>query len=354
MEKGKYVEGSLWFYAPNKAAPVVFAFLFLVSGCWHIWQCIHYKSWKVSGILPWASCLFVVGYILREVGAFNYDNLNVFIASLVFIYCAPPLYELSNYFMLSRALYYVPYHSPIHPGRVLTTFGALSVVVEALNGNGAAYTANTSLSQSKQDVGKALLKSALILQLVILALFILLAAHFHRRCKKAKLLPPNLHAALITLYISSTLIGVRTIYRTVEYFTVSSLHATDTTKQSDISPIIRYEWFFWVFEGVLMIINSFLLNFRHPMRFIPRDNTIYLAQDGVTEIQGPGYLDKRPFLVTFLDPFDFAGMVKGRNMNHNFWDTHQEGRVEAAKNPASEAEKGGPSTRGVAAHPSSS
>ena len=50
-----------------------------------------------------------------------------------------PLYELSNYFMLSRILYYVPYHSPLHPGRVLTTFGAISMVVEALNGNGAAY-----------------------------------------------------------------------------------------------------------------------------------------------------------------------------------------------------------------------
>jgi succinate dehydrogenase hydrophobic anchor subunit len=34
------VEGSLWFYAPNKAAPVVWAFLFLVSGLWHAWQCM--------------------------------------------------------------------------------------------------------------------------------------------------------------------------------------------------------------------------------------------------------------------------------------------------------------------------
>ncbi len=260
-----------------------------------------------------------------------------------------PLYELSNYFMLSRILYYIPYHSPIHPGRILTTFGALSAVVEALNGNGAAYTANTSLPKSKQDTGKALLKSALILQLAILAAFVLLAAHFHRRCKKANLLPANLHAALVTLYISSALIGTRTIYRTVEYFTVSELNFANIHRDADISPIMRYEWFFWVFEGVLMVINSFLLNFRHPMRFIPRDNTIYLAEDGVTEIQGPGYLDKRPFIATVLDPFDFHGMMKGRNMNKNFWETHQEGRVDGVKNEASEAEKGGP-TSSAAAH----
>ncbi|KAH7369979.1 hypothetical protein BKA65DRAFT_385990, partial [Rhexocercosporidium sp. MPI-PUGE-AT-0058] len=301
-----------------------------------------YKSWKVSGILPWSALLFVVGYILREIGAFDYDNLNIFIASLVFIYAAPPIYELSNYFMLSRILYYVPYHSPIHPGRVLTTFGALSMVVEALNGNGAAYVANTSLPESKQNIGKSLLKAALVLQLGILAVFVALAAFFHRRCKKANLLPPNLHGALVTLYISSALIGVRTIYRTVEYFTVSELNFANIHADTDLSPLLRYEWFFWVFEGVLMVINTFLLNCRHPMRFIPRDNTIYLAEDGATEIQGPGYLDKRPFLVTFFDPFDIAGAVKGRNMKERFWETHGEGRVgiDGVKNPASEAERG--------------
>src|SRR3954453_4766899 len=112
-----------------------------------------------------------------------------------------PLYELSNYFVLSRILYYVPYHSPIHPGRVLTTFGAISSVVEALNANGAAYMANSSLGEGKRKIGRALLKSALVLQLAILGCFVILAASFHRKCKKANLLPKNLSAVLQTLYI---------------------------------------------------------------------------------------------------------------------------------------------------------
>jgi hypothetical protein len=229
--------------------------------------------------------------------------------------------------MLSRILYYVPYHSPIHPGRVLTTFGAISSVVEALNGNGAAYMANSSLPESKRDIGRALLKAALVLQLGILGCFILLAAYFHRSCKRANLLPKNLSAVLITLYISSALIGVRTIYRTIEYFTTANIQFKEGLDPNSLSPLLRYEWFFWIFEAVLMICNSFLLNFRHPMRFLPRDNTIYLSEDGVTEIQGKGYADKRNFLVTFLDPFDLYGIAKGRNLNRRFWETHQEGRV---------------------------
>jgi hypothetical protein len=291
-----------------------------------------------------SALLFVIGYILREVGAFNFGNIDIFIASLVFIYAAPyvpplfasftlhdadgyrPIYELSNYFILSRILYYVPYYSPIHPGRVLTTFGAMSSVVEALNANGAANVANTSLSKRRQDTGKALLKSALILQLVILGLFVTLAAHFHRKCKKAGLLPKNLKAVLTTLYISSALIGTRTIYRTVEYFSTASLNFSNVDPDT-ITPVMRYEWFFWVFEAALMITNSFLLNARHPMRFLPRDNTIYLAEDGVTEVAGPGYLDSRKWYATFFDPFDVIGMAQGKNMNKKFWETHDTGRI---------------------------
>jgi hypothetical protein len=215
----------------------------------------------------------------------------------------------------------------MHPGRVLTTFGAISSVVESLNANGAAYTANSSLSSNKQSIGRALLKSALVIQLGVLVSFVTLAGYFQYKCKKSGLLAKNLKAALITLYISSALIGVRTIYRTVEYFTTAAIHFDQNINPDTLSPILRYEWFFWVFEATLMIINTFLLNARHPMRFLPRNNKIYLAEDGVTEIEGPGYEDKRPWYVTFIDPFDLVGMCKGRNMERRFWDTHEAGRL---------------------------
>ena len=73
-----------------------------------------------------------------------------------------------------------------------------------------------------------------------------------------------------------------------------------------------------------MIINSVLLNVRHPAQFLPRNNKIYLAQDGVTEIEGPGYEDKRQFLWTILDPFDIVGLMKGRDKGARYWDEQQE------------------------------
>lgn len=200
----------------------------------------RYECWKVTGIFPWSALLFVAGYTLREIGAFHYDNLNIFIASLVLIYAAPyvrpcfhqiplsfsyhsdcttpsntlisPLYELANYFILSRILYYVPYQSPVHPGRVFSTFGFISAIIEAINANGAALVANTSLPQHRQDIGKSLLKSALVIQLAVLCAFLVLTAHFHRKCKAAGVMPKTLNGVLTTLYASSALIGARTIF----------------------------------------------------------------------------------------------------------------------------------------------
>ena len=243
-----------------------------------------------------------------------------------------PFYELANYIVLGRILYYVPYHSPIHPGRVLTTFGAISAIVEALNGNGASYSTNSSLSESQQKMGHDLMKAALVIQLGIITSFVWLAVYFHRRCYKANLLPDNLKSILYTLYASSALIMVRTIYRTVEYFSVASIRYGPGFDPMSLSPIVRYEWFFWVFEALLMITNSVLLNVRHPAKYLPSSNKVYLAEDGVTEIMGPGYADKRNFFITFLDPFDLIGLIRGRDKKDRYWERQEEANAPAMGN----------------------
>ncbi|KAL7619981.1 hypothetical protein AAE478_010529 [Parahypoxylon ruwenzoriense] len=321
MEDGQYVNGSIWFYAPNKGAPVFFAVAYLATGAVHFWQAVHYKSWRLTGLYVFCSLLFVVGFIFRELGAFDYTDLIKYIVSICLCYAAPPLYELGNYYVLGRILYFVPYYSPIHPGRVLTTFAAISMVIEALNGTGASYIANRSLPQDIQQTGQSLLKAALILQLVVVTLFLALAATFQMRCRKNGINHVKVNQSLLTLYISSAIILVRCIYRAVEFF---DLDTTDFSSPefdpSTLSAIIRYEWFFYVFEATLMLCNSVLLNVRHPRLWLPKSTKVYLAKDGITEITGPGYKQERNFFVTLVDPFDLYGVIKGRDQTTHFWD----------------------------------
>ncbi|KAH9904576.1 RTA1 like protein-domain-containing protein [Xylariomycetidae sp. FL2044] len=312
---------SVWLYAPNKGAPVFFAVAFLATGATHLWQSIHYKSARLTGIYVACALIFVVGFVFRELGAYDTENLVKYIVSICLCYAAPPLYELGNYYVLGRVLYFVPYHSPIHPGRVLTTFAAISMIVEALNGTGASYVANQSLTFDRQETGRVLLKIALVMQLVVVCLFLLLASFFHVRCRRNGINSVKVNQVLLTLYVSSAIILARCVYRTVEFFDLYSINfSSPDFDLSKASPIIRYEWFFYVFEATLMLINSVLLNYRHPRRWLPKSTKVYLARDGVTEVMGPGYKQDRNFLLTLIDPFDMYGMIKGRDQATRFWE----------------------------------
>ncbi|KAE8153108.1 RTA1 like protein-domain-containing protein [Aspergillus avenaceus] len=314
---------SIYVYTPNKVAPVVFTIAFAASGLIHFWQCYHYKCFKLMILHLLCCAMFTAGFALRESGAFHHSysqpDLNIYIASTSLIYMSPPLLELANYHILGRILYYVPYHSPIHPGRVLTTFGMLSALVEVLNAIGVSYIANPNLPDSTVELGHILMKASLIAQVVVVTIFCLLAGLFQHRCYRSGIRNRSIPVPLLTLYMSTFLIFVRCIYRIVEHFGASTVHSSQLDDLSELSPILRHEWFFYVFEASLMLLNTLLWNALHPRRFLPERSNIYLAQDGETELKGPGWKDHRPFLMTFLDPF---GWLDKDKKERPFWENN--------------------------------
>ncbi|KAL5353216.1 hypothetical protein ACLOAV_001251 [Pseudogymnoascus australis] len=302
MGDGKPVDGSLYVYAPNKIAPVFFAVAFAASAVGHVWQCHNYKCFKMIGLHPLCAVLFFAGYVLREYGAFDYVytgslvTLITFILSQVFIYICPPLLELANYHVLGRVLYYVPYLAPLPPGRVLSTFGGLMIVVETLNSVGVALAANRSPNRNSQELGGQITIAALAIQLGVIMIFFVLAAIFHRRCAKAKIHARTISTPLTTLYVSMALILIRCIYRLVEYIGNTTVRVGDTESLLALSPILRYEWFFYVFEASLMLINSVIWNVWNPGRYLPTNHRIYLARDGKTELEAKVHMAGRPWL----------------------------------------------------------
>ncbi|KAK8111378.1 RTA1 like protein-domain-containing protein [Apiospora kogelbergensis] len=304
MSDGKKVGGSLYYYAPNAGAADFFMAAFIVTMAFHLVQCWRFKCFKVTALYPFCGALFTAGFACRLYETRHYDNIPVYIASQCLIYFAPPLVELANYHILGRLLYYVPYCTPIHPGRVLTTFGALSAVVEILNALGISYIANPNARANIHQLGEILTKVSLFLQIVVISLFIVLASTFYNRCRRAGVANHNVSMVLLTLYISSGLILVRTIYRLVEHFSTSRSQLTDPNVDwSAVSPILRHEWFFYVFEAAVMLVNIFLWNALHPRRYLPESYQMYLAQDGKAELAGPGWESGQNLWITLIDPF---------------------------------------------------
>jgi hypothetical protein len=255
-----------------------------------------------------------VGFALRERGAHDYSDLGIYIASTVLLFVAPPVYNGANYFIFGRILYYLPYLSPLHPGRVWTTFVALDLVDGIIAGNGASYAANAKNSDSKIKLGIVLVKVSLILLLAMFLGFVSLVILFHRRSVAAGVFTYKAKVITYELYASCFLILIRNTFRTATFF------------YPPLSPANGDEVFFWVFEALPMLANTYLLNIYPPAKYLPANHKIYLAMDGRTELEGPGMVDKRPFLLTLFDPFDLVGIARGRDNKNKFWENDGIGR----------------------------
>ncbi|KAG9519271.1 putative RTA1 domain protein, partial [Aureobasidium melanogenum] len=290
---------SLYVYAPNKVAPVLFTILYGISAVGHIWQCARYRAWRMIGLQPMCAVFYTAGYALREYGAFDYlystTNLNVYIISQVLIYICPPLLELCNYHVLGRILYYVPYCAPFPPNRIMSLFGALVAVVEALNGLGVAFASNPSSSLSIQELGSKLTKASLAVQLAVIVVCIVFAGLFSKNCKREGIRSRKINIPLTILSASMFLILIRCIYRLVEHLGNVGLNIGDLEAMRELTPILRYEWFFYVFESTTMLLNSVIWNVWHPGRYLPRLHNVQLSPDG-SEVEVEEDADTRPLL----------------------------------------------------------
>ncbi|KAK1579627.1 uncharacterized protein LY79DRAFT_563841 [Colletotrichum navitas] len=320
-DNGGYAVGSVWFYDPNKIAPIVFAAVFGASGLVHAWQCYRYKCWKLTGWAVAGAAAYCGSFVARAFGAADYKDLTAYVVHFNFVFAAPPLFELLNYGVLARVAYYLPYHCPIHPGRLKTTFTTLATIIEVLGGYGAYYASKRNEPEGEQAIGRGCLLASLILQTILIAVFLGLTSVFHARVRRARTVRgsgPN--SVIWVLYASSALILARTVFRVVD---IVNLAAFDP-EQNDFDPslvpaVVRFEWPFYVFEASIMLVNQLMLHVAHPRRHLPENNAVYLAQDGMTELKGPGFKDNRNWCLILMDPLDFIGLFKRTDKSMNFW-----------------------------------
>lgn len=86
-----------------------------------------------------------------------------------------------------------------------------------------------------------------------------------------------------------------------------------------------------------MVIYGYLLNFFHPGKYLPSNTNVYLDPvDGLTEREGPGWKDPRPFIFTVLDPFNIIGIFYKKWNSQKYWE--QENPVVEAESYARRSE----------------
>lgn len=314
---------SLYPYEPVKSAPIIFAILLTVVGIYQFYASFFRYKWRKFGfVMTWATLVWIAGFVCRAISVYDVQNVGMFIAQFVLIILGPPLYAAAEYFILGRLIAYLPYHATLHPGRVVTTFAMLSIIVESLTANGAANSSGTGRDPSQRAAGLTCLKAALILQCCIEAGYFTLVAQLEYRCRRAGNFPRHLRPVFYVLYTTSLMVLVRCIVRTIEGFETSECASDDGLHYCGV--VSTREAFLWVFEIANITLFVLALAIFHPGKYLPRSSKIYLDPvDSKTERVGPGYsqVDKRPFLATLFDPFNLVALFSRKEKKQDkFWE----------------------------------
>ena len=262
---------------------------------------------------------------MRTIFSYSPSNANFYIAQNVLVLAGPPIYAAAEYNMLGRLMHYLPMHAPLHPGRVVIFFVYCGAAVESLTAAGAAMRAgsatnlDTASGRDSYRLAGTLMSVSLTLQAAVEVLFVCFVVLIHHRASKAKMFPKNVRTVIYTLYGTSTLVLIRCIARAIESFSIETI--TDPRKCTGVcSFVLTHEWYLYVFEAVPMVLYTYWLNIIHPGKYLPRVKQRYLDVDGKTERLGAGWIDSRSRFVTFMDPFDFEGQIKGKPSHTKFWE----------------------------------
>ncbi|KAI0893068.1 RTA1 like protein [Annulohypoxylon nitens] len=254
-------------YKPSMAAAVIFIILFAISALIHIIMLIRKRTWY---FIPFViGCLFeTVGYIGRAMSSPEYPNFttNPYIIQSVLLLLGPTLYAASIYMILGRLVMHLEAdsYSLIKP-KWLTKFFVLGDIISffAQGGGGGVLTQAKSLDDVRR--GENIIIGGLCVQILFFGFFMIVTFVFHRRIsgkptRNALTVRTPWRKLLIVLYVSSSLIMVRSVYRVIEY-----ILGSDGELQSK-------EVYLYILDALPMLIVALSYNFFHPSQVVSHDN----------------------------------------------------------------------------------
>ncbi|RAL08791.1 RTA1 domain-containing protein [Aspergillus homomorphus CBS 101889] len=197
--------------------------------------------------------LEVIGYITRSISANQAPNyaMTPGIVQTLFILVAPSLFAASVYMECGRSIVWTEgeKYAIVRPNWITKVF---------LIGDIAAFVAQGAASLSSSfESGERLIKTGIIVQVVFFGLFVINAGVSHVRirrdiasCVAPCATPWELH--LRVLYVGSSLILPRSVFRLVEYV------------GGEGNVLSQHEYYALIFDAMLMLLAMLLLNVCYP------------------------------------------------------------------------------------------
>ncbi|OAA67976.1 RTA-like protein [Niveomyces insectorum RCEF 264] len=265
-------------YDPSLAASCLFAVLFGLSTTWHSVVLVRRRTWYLIPVVV-GGLFEIVGYAARAVSHAQAPALTLgpYVVQTLLLLVAPPLFAASLYMLLGRIIVAVDggdAYSLIKRRWLTKVFVASDVVCFLVQLGGAGLMASSQSATS--TTGSRIVLAGLLVQIVVFALFVVVAGVFHRRCLRAEMAlraqdtaqPPPWRRFLGVLYVASGLVLARNIVRVAEF--VEGFNGY----------IVLHEVFLYVFDAVPMLAAMGVLNVWHPAR-LANDGNVNKADGGL-------------------------------------------------------------------------
>ncbi|KNG49980.1 c6 zinc finger domain protein [Stemphylium lycopersici] len=264
-------------------AAIIFVVTFGLTTLAHIFQLFKKRTWYFMPLII-GGIFEVIGFIGRYLSHDDVWALGPFIMQSLLILLAPALFAASIYIILGRIILMTDgeRYSLVRQKWLTKIFVAGDVLSFLMQGSGGGIQAGGTVDS--MHLGEQIIIGGLFVQLIFFGLFIVVSAVFHyrlvrdlplkkrygpslllksRRNRQSTIsatsvlsrnelyeLPWKRH--LFTLYVASTLILIRSIFRVVEYI------------QGNAGYLLSNEVFLYVFDATLMLFVMLAFNWIHP------------------------------------------------------------------------------------------
>ena len=242
-------------YEPSLPAAIIFLVLFLACGCAHLVQMLKHRAWYFVPLIIGVFFEFV-GYGFRLQSHFERMTLQPYIGQATTLLVAPVLFAATIYMLLGRIARHVeggPECLIVRPNWLTKIFVGGDVLAFFAQGGGGGLLASDDADA--RTTGKYVVTGGLIFQLLYFGLFIAAAALFQYRAQRYS---GGINRGgvwerhMAALYVSSSLIVLRSIVRVVEFL------------QGYHGYIIVHEVFLYVFDALPMLVAVVIFNFIYP------------------------------------------------------------------------------------------
>ncbi|KAH9949747.1 RTA1 like protein-domain-containing protein [Amylocystis lapponica] len=253
-------------YIPTEWICILFIVLFSVSSILHAGQAVKWRIWWLLATPCVAGILEIIGWAGRLWSHMNPGNINPYIMQMTATIIAPTFLIAANFVTLGQIIRRIGQQysrlSAMWYTIVFTSCDVIALIIQAIGG----ATAATAVQNNNNPTnGGNIMLGGISFQMAAITLYMLLAAEFVLRFlwdrplrnsgetqEKANVFDRKMKLMLAALTASSIFIYIRSVYRTIEL-------ANGWT-----GVIITTQWYFDVFDGAMVVLAMYTLNFLHP------------------------------------------------------------------------------------------